>query len=284
VDKHAKKLKAIRKAESRFTAKLARLLVAGGLGCPDTVEELGVVVGTLPNGRDLLSRIPSLSDSGLRQVRGQVTAFHRQLQKDQEQFTSVSDALRSGSGGSARLVSLSGGGMRWQASVEIPGPEHIHYCINEADQDSLPARLVAEVLIDLGHPLSLPAIGPADVGTLRRKVADEAESLHQDWVTQWRRQHVPGSLLPAYSTLGDWSDGESDLNIRGFHGSCFDRRLEERVNELLENLVLAGVADERYGDRVREAFWDSDQAVELQCVLEEWWRALPVPGGRGVTP
>lgn len=46
----------------------------------------------------------------------------------------------------------------------------------------------------------------------------------------------------------------------------------------MTGVVLAGIEDERYADRVRNAFWDSDQAIDIESSLEEYWRSLPVPG------
>ena len=275
----SKNAKQARKREGKLAAKIARVLADGGVECPESVEGLEALVATLSGGKDLAVRVPSLSDSGLRQVRGQAGVYAREIRERRERFRHVADALNSRFGGEVKLRDLSHRGKDWTANVEIPGHEivWVHDC-EAADLDGFLERIVSEVATDIARPVILPTIGPEALGTLRRKVADEAESRYLGWLTTRRTRRPWGPAPAAYATLGDWSDGESPHDGRYLFGERFDEQIESEVRDLLIDIVTSGIEDERYADRVRDAFWDSDQAIDIESSLEEYWRSLPVPG------
>lgn len=274
----SKNAKHARKRESRLAAKIAQVLANGGAECPEGVEDLGALVATLPGGKDLAARVSSLSDSGLRQVRGQAGVYAREIRERRERFRFVADALNSRFGDTAKLRDLSHSGKDWSANVEIPGGEVVWIYDNEAtDLDVFLERIVSEVAIDLAHPLILPTIGPSALGTLRWKVADEAESRYLGWLAR----RPTGADPVSYATLGDWADGESYSHFagRGYRtGNGFDEIMELEILTLLNDFATSGIEDARYADRVREAFWDTDKAIEAESSLEEYWRSLPIPG------
>jgi len=275
----SKKAKQARKRESRLTAKIARVLADGGVECPAGVDALGALVATLPGGKNLAARVSSLSDSGLRQVQGQAEVYGREIRERREQFGLVADALNSRFGGEVKLRGLSHCGKDWTANVEVPGHEVLlDYDHEAADLEGFLERLLSEVATDVACPIILPTIGPAALGTLRRKVADEAESRYLGWLAAWRARRPWGPAPATYATLGEWSDGESPCAGRYLFGEQFDEQIESEVRELLTGVVLSGIEDERYADRVRDAFIESDQAVDIESSLEEYWRSLPVPG------
>jgi hypothetical protein len=275
----SKKAKQARKRESRLTAKIARVLADGGVECPAGVDALGALVATLPGGKNLAARVSSLSDSGLRQVQGQAEVYGREIRERREQFGFVADALNSRFGGEVKLRGLSHCGKDWTANVEVPGHEVLlDYDHEAADLEGFLERLLSEVATDVACPIILPTISPAALGTLRRKVADEAESRYLGWLAAWRARRPWGPAPATYATLGEWSDGESPCDGRYLFGEQFDEQIESEVRELLTGVVLSGIEDERYADRVRDAFFESDQAVDIESSLEEYWRSLPVPG------
>ncbi|MBV8606527.1 MAG: hypothetical protein JO034_03585 [Singulisphaera sp.] len=274
----SKETRRLRKREGRLSAKVARILADNGAECPDDVAALVQLVSTLPRGKDLAAQIPSLSHVGLCMVRGQARAYAKKLQEERDRFDLVAETLNSKFGDKAELRSLSHHGKDWHADVWILGKEQVWVYDHEApDLAAFLERIIREVGTDLGRPLVLPTIDPTKLAALRRRAADAAESRYFGWLAKWRSQYPRGPEPTAYATLGEWSDGESNASWRYHFEEQFDERIQDEIREELINVVLAGLTDERYMDRVREAFWDSDQAVEIESSLEEYWRSLPAP-------